>query len=152
MMTNTQIYNTRRAKKCIRNTKQEEPRKSLLWQRVGFGLLLSFTALAKIWRITGCTKNFSWYPKWTLHAAFRMCITCYRRKLTFHGSRLVFHIFSWFQVGFSWFLVRFYCFSLLQVGFYGFSWFIIFHVENTLRLYFGPTIQSRPCRPSITNR
>ena len=27
------------------------------------------------------------------------------------------------------------------------GWFFIFHVENTLKLYSGPTIQSRPCRP-----
>ena len=25
------------------------------------------------------------------------------------------------------------------------GWFFIFHVENTLKLYSGPTIQSRPC-------
>ena len=27
------------------------------------------------------------------------------------------------------------------------GWFFIFHVENILKLCFGPTIQSRPCRP-----
>ena len=27
------------------------------------------------------------------------------------------------------------------------GWFFIVHVVNTLKLYSGPTIQSRPCRP-----
>ena len=47
--------------------------------------------------------------------------------------------FLWFQVGFS----RF------QVGFHGFSWnqvgLSFCHIENTLKLYSGLTIQSRPC-------
>ena len=55
-------------------------------------------------------------------------------RLVSHGSRLVLMIFLWFQVVFLWF----------QLGFHVFSWF---QVENTLKLYSGPTIQSRPCRP-----
>ena len=68
------------------------------------------------------------------------------------------HGFSWFLVGFhgfsrwfpgfSWFLVGFYGFSR---WFHGFSWFwlvsMVFLVENTTKLYPGPTIQSKPCRP-----
>ena len=46
----------------------------------------------------------------------------------FHGARLVFHcsrsVFMVFRV------------------FMGLGWFFIFHVENTLKLYSGPTIQS----------
>ena len=41
--------------------------------------------------------------------------------------------FVWFQVGFSYF----------QLGFHVFS---CFQVENTLKLYFCPTIQSRPSK------
>ena len=70
--------------------------------------------------------------------------------------------FLWFQVGFydlSWFQVDF---SWLEVGFHGyrsvfmvpgrFSWFFMvpgcfFHIENTIKLYSDPAIQSRPCRP-----
>ena len=53
-------------------------------------------------------------------------------------------MFLWFQVGF-------FCgFSWFQVGFHGFHGsrlVFIVHVENTLKLYFGLNIQSRPCRP-----
>ena len=76
----------------------------------------------------------------------------------FSWFQVGFHGFSWFQVGLSWFQFGFHGFSRFQVGFFmilgRFSWifivpgwFFISHVENTLKLYSGPTIQSRPCRP-----
>ena len=62
--------------------------------------------------------------------------------------------FSLFQVGFSWCRVSFHGFSWFQGGFHGFSWcqvgFCIFHVESTLKLYSGPTIQSRHHGASLT--
>merc|ERR1712012_1266035 len=86
----------------------------------------------------------------------------------FHGFSRWFHGFSWLLVGchgysrwfhdFSWFLV---CFHGFSRWFHGFSWFLVgfygFHgfwlvsmvllVENTAKLYPGPPIHSRPCRP-----
>ena len=61
--------------------------------------------------------------------------------------------FSWFfmiLVRFSWFfhgskLVSHGAMSTFMV--FDGSRFFIFHVENTLKLYSGPTIQSRPCWP-----
>ena len=59
-------------------------------------------------------------------------------RLFFSWHQVDIPSFSWFQVGLSWF----------QVGFHGFSWFQVgfsfFHVEDTLKLYSCPTIQSRP--------
>ena len=77
----------------------------------------------------------------------------------FHGSRLVFHVFRLvfivfivpvFFCGFHGARLVFHCSRSVFMVFRVFmvpGWFFIFHVENTLKLYSGPTIQSRPCRP-----
>ena len=93
--------------------------------------------------------------------------------LAFHGSRLVYHGFSWFQDRFSRFQVGFHSFSpklpartalffrlkslpiMFLHGFHGSRlvyhgfWlvYMVLLVETTTKLYPGPMIQSRPCRP-----
>ena len=68
-------------------------------------------------------------------------------QVGFHGSRLVFHgsssVFMIFKVPGWFFMVpgRLSCFFIVP------GWFFISHIENTLKLYSGPTIQSRPCWP-----
>ena len=85
--------------------------------------------------------------------------------MVFHGFWLVPWFSRWFY-GFPWFLVGFHGFFLggfmvfhgfslvsmvLQGGFMVFHclWFVsmVLLVENTTKLFPGPTIQSRPCRP-----
>ena len=73
-------------------------------------------------------------------------------RLVFHGSRTVFVVFHGFRM-------VFHCFRSVFMDFHGsrsvfmvpgrFSWFQVgfFHIENTIKLYSGPAIQSRPCRP-----
>ena len=52
--------------------------------------------------------------------------------------------FSWFFMVPDWFFVVSGTFSwFFMVP----GWVIIFHVENALKMYSGPTIQSRPCLP-----
>ena len=59
--------------------------------------------------------------------------------------------FLWFFMvpdWFSWFQVSVHCSRLVFMVFHGFRLvFFIFHIENTLKLYSGQTIKSRPCRP-----
>ena len=75
--------------------------------------------------------------------------------IIFHDFLLVSMGFSWWFHGFSWwfhggFMVFgwFSCFSLWFHGFHGF-WLVsmVWLVETTTKLYPGPMIQSRPCRP-----
>ena len=96
-------------------------------------------------------------------------------SMVFQGGFIVFMVFGWFPlffkvvswffmvfVWFPWFSRWFHVFSRFLISFHGFSrwfqWFfmvfhgfwlvsIVFLVENTTKLYPGPTIQSRPCRP-----
>ena len=83
--------------------------------------------------------------------------------MVFQGSRFIFHVFLCFQFDFPCLQVEFLLFSMvlscflwfiMVLGrFYGFrgSWLVFhFHVENILKLCFGPTIQSRPCRPKAS--
>ena len=69
-----------------------------------------------------------------------------------------FKVVLWFLVGFHGFSGWFHCFSWFFIGFHGFEGgFMVFYglwlvsmvllVENTTKLYPGPTIQSRPRRP-----
>ena len=85
--------------------------------------------------------------------------------MMFHGFRLVFHgSWSVFMVPgrFSWFFIVFHGSRSDFIFFNGsrsvfmvpgrFSWFFMvqgcfFHIENTIKLYSGLVIQSRPCRP-----
>ena len=84
------------------------------------GFLLFFMVLGWFLLVTGCFfHGYSWF------------------RLVFHGSRLVVMVFHGFR---SFFMV-----------FHGSGWFFmvpdwcfIFNVENILKLYSGPTIQSRP--------
>ena len=89
-------------------------------------------------------------------------------RVGFSWIQVGFQDFSWIQVGFSCFQVGIYCLycSSFFCGFHGArlvfhcsrsvfmvfrvfmvpGWFFIFHVENTLKQYSCPTIQSRPCQ------
>ena len=87
--------------------------------------------------------------------------------MVFHGFWLVFMVFgwfpwffkvvSWFFMIFGWFPWVFEAVSWFLFGFHGFqSGFMVYHgfwlvsmvllVENTTKLYPGPTIQSRLCQ------
>ena len=68
--------------------------------------------------------------------------------MVFNGFWLVFMVFQGGFMVVSWFFVGFHRFSRWL---YGFSWFLVgFHSfvgSEHHKLYPGPTIQSRPCRP-----
>ena len=90
--------------------------------------------------------GFSWFQ-----VGFHSSRTVF---IVFHGSRLFFHGFSWFVMvfhGFSWFyMVPGWFFHVFSWFFMVSGWFFIFHVESTLKLYSGPTIQSRHHGASLT--
>ena len=59
-------------------------------------------------------------------------------SMVFQGDFMVFHVFWLVSMFFSrWF----HGLSLFLVG------FLVLLIENTTKLYPGPTIQPRPCRP-----
>ena len=73
--------------------------------------------------------GFSWFQvgfrgSWSVFMVFHCS------RLVFHGSRSVFMVFHGFR-------------SVFMVP----GWVFIFHVENALKMYSDPTIQSRPCLP-----
>ena len=64
----------------------------------------------------------------------------------FHGSRLVFHGSMSVSMVFRGSRLVFHGSRSIFMVFMVPGWFFIVLAENTLKLYSGPTIQSRPCR------
>ena len=91
--------------------------------------------------------RFSWFfmvPGW-----FLMVFHC--SKLVFYGSRSVFMVFHGSRSAFMVFhspRLDFHSSRSVFMVFMVLGWFFIFHIENTLKLYSGLMIQSRPCRPN----
>ena len=73
------------------------------------------------------------FPVTTQYNSRLVFMVFHSSRLVFHGSRLVIEVFH----GSRWVLWFF-----MVPG-----WFFIFHTKNTLKLYSGLAIQSRPCRP-----